>query len=286
MGLDSLNLNYYLVPAGLFVLGIYHVWLLITVLYNPSRTVIGLNAVVRTQWIFSMMTDPSKNGVLTVQTLRNNIMASSLLATAAITLSSVISVFVSTSSSSESTSTQKLSSLPLSSIKYLCVLLCFLVGFICNVLATRYFAHTSFLATLPVWTDKTDYVKYVSVTLNRGSYFWSLGLRAFYLSIPMFLWIFGPIPMFVCCCLMSSALYFLDTTTSSTQLVLGSSLKEEGERTNDVESIVQSSSYILQKRKRLRKDIVLFQILRENSGREDFTHLRSPLLTADSASAS
>ncbi|RXH77267.1 hypothetical protein DVH24_023541 [Malus domestica] len=123
-------------------------------------------------------------------------MASSLLATAAITLSSVISVFVSTSSSSESTSTQILSSLPLSSIKYFCVLLCFLIGFICNVLATGYFAHTSFLATLPVWTDKTDYLNCVSITLNRGSYCWSLGLRSFYLSIPMFLWIFGPIAMF------------------------------------------------------------------------------------------
>ncbi|KAM1398355.1 hypothetical protein ACFX2I_015815 [Malus domestica] len=192
-------------------------------------------------------------------------MASSLLATAAITLSSVISVFVSTSSSSESTSTQILSSLPLSSIKYFCVLLCFLIGFICNVLATRYFAHTSFLATLPVWTDKTDYLNCVSITLNRGSYCWSLGLRSFYLSIPMFLWIFGPIAMFVCCCLMSSALYFLDTTTSFTQLVLSTSLKQERGRTNDVESIVQSL---------------------ENSSFEDVNHLRCPLLTANSVSAS
>ncbi|KAH0975986.1 hypothetical protein GBA52_017885 [Prunus armeniaca] len=47
-----------------------------------------------------------KNGVLIIRTLRNNIMASSLLATTAITLSSVISVFVSTSSSSSSDSTE------------------------------------------------------------------------------------------------------------------------------------------------------------------------------------
>ncbi|VVA33027.1 PREDICTED: unnamed product [Prunus dulcis] len=93
-----------------------------------------------------------KNGVLIIQTLRNNIMASSLLATTAITLSSVISVFVSTSSSSSSDST-----------------------------STKYFAHASFLATLPTRKDKTDYIEYVSTTVNRGSYFWSLGLRAFYL---------------------------------------------------------------------------------------------------------
>lgn len=50
------SLDYLLVPAGLLVLGIYHVWLFITVLRNPIRTVIGLNAHTRQQWVFSMMT--------------------------------------------------------------------------------------------------------------------------------------------------------------------------------------------------------------------------------------
>ncbi|KAL6281634.1 hypothetical protein ACE6H2_018515 [Prunus campanulata] len=190
-----------------------------------------------------MMADPMKNGVLIIQTLRNNIMASSLLATTAITLSSVISLFVSTSSSSSSDRTvpqQLVYTIPLSSIKYFCILLCFLVGFLCNVQSTRYFAHASFLATLPTGKDKTDYIEYVLTTVNRGSYFWSLGLRAFYLSIPLVLWIFGAIPMFVCCCIMTNALYLLYTTTSFTQLIHSQSLKEEG-RTNDVKSIGQSS---------------------------------------------
>ncbi|CAL2262332.1 unnamed protein product [Prunus armeniaca] len=145
--------------------------------------------------------DPMKNGVLIIRTLRNNIIASSLLATTAITLSSVISVFVSTSTSSSSSSSSDITvsqqlvyTIPLSSIKYFCILLCFLVGFLCNVQSTRYFAHASFLATLPTGKDKTDYIEYVLTTVNRGSYFWSLGLRAFYLSIPLFLWIFGQFP--------------------------------------------------------------------------------------------
>ncbi|CAL8159293.1 unnamed protein product [Prunus armeniaca] len=157
----------------------------------------GLNSAVCKQWVFSMIADPMKNGVLIIRTLRNNIIASSLLATTAITLSSVISVFVSTSTSSSSDSTvsqQLVYTIPLSSIKYFCILLCFLVGFLCNVQSTRYFAHASFLATLPTGKDKTDYIEYVLTTVNRGSYFWSLGLRAFYLSIPLFLWIFGQFP--------------------------------------------------------------------------------------------
>uniref|UniRef100_J3MQF5 Uncharacterized protein n=1 Tax=Oryza brachyantha TaxID=4533 RepID=J3MQF5_ORYBR len=53
-------------------------------------------------------------------------------------------------------------------------------------------------------------VDYVTATLNRGSYFWSLGARAFYFSCPVFLWIFGPIPMLSACAAMVGALYFLD----------------------------------------------------------------------------
>lgn len=50
------DLDYVLVPMGLMVLGMYHVWLLYTIISHPSRTVIGLNAQTRYQWILSMMT--------------------------------------------------------------------------------------------------------------------------------------------------------------------------------------------------------------------------------------
>ncbi|KAL6181483.1 hypothetical protein ACLB2K_048138 [Fragaria x ananassa] len=102
--MEQEDLDYVLVPLGLCVLGTYHVWLLITVLRHPIRTVIGLNSQSRHQWVLSMMSDPLKNGVLAVQTIRNNIMASTLLATTAITLSSLISVFVSSTSNSGNTS--------------------------------------------------------------------------------------------------------------------------------------------------------------------------------------
>ncbi|XP_062030358.1 uncharacterized protein LOC133746201 isoform X2 [Rosa rugosa] len=229
------SLDSVLVAAGLFVLGIYHVWLFITVLHNPIRTVIGLNAYTRQQWVFSMMTDPLKNGVLIVQTLRNNIMASTLLSTAAITLCSVISVLVSSESSSDSTV-----SVHLVYSDY-----------------TPSLPSINFLGTVPTWKDKTGFIEYVAATLNRGYYFWALGLRAFYLSIPLFLWIFGPIPMFVSCCVLSIVLYFLDTTSSFAQLIHTQLFKEES-RTADVESTAQSLN---------------------NSGRENFSQLRDPLLT-------
>ena len=169
-------------------------------------------------------------------------MASTLLATTAITLSSLIGVFVSSTTSSANNTSQLLygnKTPTLSSIKYFCILLCFLVAFLCNVQSIRYYAHVSFLVTVPTWKDRKDSIEYVARNLNRGSIFWSLGLRSFYLSFPLFLWIFGPIPMFVCSVVMAFVLYFLDTTTSFTRHLHSHSIKEDS-RTSDVESAVQS----------------------------------------------
>lgn len=49
------ELDYVVVPLGLLVLGIYHVWLLYTIIRYPSCTVIGLNAHSRYQWVLSIM---------------------------------------------------------------------------------------------------------------------------------------------------------------------------------------------------------------------------------------
>ncbi|ESQ48088.1 hypothetical protein EUTSA_v10021410mg [Eutrema salsugineum] len=226
------SLDAVLVPAGLAVMVAYHVWLGYAILHRPKLTVISLNAESRRQWVFSMMTEPLKNGTLAVQTIRNNIMASTLLATTAITLCSIIGVFVSNSSASKSTASAIIygnKSPLLATIKNFTILICFLMAFLCNVQSIRYYAHVSFLVTVPVSRGKKEHCEYVSRNLNRASYFWSLGLRAFYFSFPLFLWNFGPIPMFVCCCMLSSILYFLDTTTTFTRQLHSQSFRETAE---------------------------------------------------------
>lgn len=165
--------------------------------------------------------DPAKNGVLAVQTIRNNIMASTLMATTTITIGSLISVFVSSTSSTG---------------KYRYIVLCFLVAFLCNVQSIRYYAHASFLVSLPAGEGRKDYL---AAILNRGSLFWSLGLRAFYFAIPLFLWIFGPLSMFASCYLITFVLYFLDFTGTSSYDPYEYMQKEETNN-NDIESVGQS----------------------------------------------
>ncbi|XP_024629687.1 uncharacterized protein [Medicago truncatula] len=234
------HLEYVFVPLGLLVFFLYHAWLLFTILREPHRTVIGLNAESRIQWVHAMMSDPSKNGVLAIQTIRNNIMASTLLSTTAITLSSLIGIFASSSWSSDDTSSSILQST--SSIKHISITICFLVAFLCNVQSIRCYCHVSFLINAPTLRDKKAYMEYIAKTLNRASYSWSLGLRAFYLSFPLFLWIYGPIPMFACCCLTSFSLYFLDTTTRITRDLHSDSFRKESD---DVESAVEADYYPL-----------------------------------------
>ncbi|KAH9718331.1 hypothetical protein KPL71_022181 [Citrus sinensis] len=180
-------LDYILVPLGLLIMAAYHVWLLYRIVKHPTKTVIGVNAINRRFWVQAMMEDASKNGVLAVQTLRNNIMASTLLASTAIMLSSLIAVLMTSSDVDRST-------------------------------WFTYYSHAGILINVPFkkMSENVHHhqltAEFVARTVNRGSYFWSLGLRAFYFSFPLFLWIFGPIPMFLCCVVLVFLLYFLDVT--------------------------------------------------------------------------
>ncbi|KAK1695083.1 hypothetical protein QYE76_011780 [Lolium multiflorum] len=209
----------------------YHLWLLLRIRRRPATTVIGINAINRRIWVRHIMEDPSgKHAVLAVQTMRNSIMASSVLATVAITLSSLVAALMASGAAhgllsgtaaalNNSDNNNKnivvgAAGVAALSAKFLAILVCFLVAFLLSVQSIRYYSHTGILVNVPIQSHRLRHpglaVDYVTSTLNRGSYFWSLGVRAFYFSCPMFLWLFGPIPMFVACVAMVCSLYFLD----------------------------------------------------------------------------
>ncbi|KAG0556390.1 hypothetical protein KC19_11G050200 [Ceratodon purpureus] len=215
MGWDSRYLDIVLVPLGLFMLAIYHLHLWFKVKYHPESTVIGVNHINRQAWVNNIMSDSMKNGVLAVQTLRNSIMASTLLASTAITLSSIIGALVSSTSGGSSKTLKNFvygeTGNITSTLKYLCLLLCFLFSFVCHVQSIRYASHASFLLSIPVGDNAPGLTpEYVNQFIYRSQNFFSLGLRGYYFSFPLLLWIFGPIPMFVCSVVMLFLLQTLD----------------------------------------------------------------------------
>ncbi|URD97883.1 hypothetical protein MUK42_31276 [Musa troglodytarum] len=188
--MEEKYLDMVMVPLGLLLQATYHIWLFFTIVRHPNRTVIGVNAQVKHRWLRAIMADPLGNGTLAVQTLRNDIMASTALATTAVTLASLISVFVSATTSTATSS---------------------LVYGNTSSVSVRYHTHASFLMSQPVAGPVSP--EHAARSLDRGSLFWSLGLRAFYVSFTLFLWVFGPIPMLASSVVMCCLLFFLDTTT-------------------------------------------------------------------------
>ena len=76
----------------------YHLYLFIRVRYWPLSTVIGVNHLTRRCWVEDiMLRNNGKDGILAVQSLRNGIMASSLLASTSILLASTLAGFAASS---------------------------------------------------------------------------------------------------------------------------------------------------------------------------------------------
>ena len=181
-------------------------------------------------------------GVLAVQSLRNNIMASTLMASTAIMLSSVIAVLMTNSGGWPSRLEEGRVKLVLGdgselglTIKFFAILACFLLAFFFEVQAVRFYSHSSILINVPIMPSSDLKLRQqispemVAKMLDKGNYFWSVGLRCFYVSFPLFLWLFGPVPMFVCCVCLVSLLHSLDMASpgEAGEAGVGSNAEEE-----------------------------------------------------------
>ncbi|GMI83209.1 hypothetical protein like AT5G24600 [Hibiscus trionum] len=152
MSMEIKYLDCILVPLGILTMAVYHIWLLRRIIKHPTNTVIGVNAISRRFWVHSMMEDVGKNGVLAVQTLRNNIMASTVLASTAIMLSSLIALLMTSGAGTEnSTAWFDIGNRSQRefSIKYFLILLCFMAVFLLNIQSIRYYSHASILINIP-----------------------------------------------------------------------------------------------------------------------------------------
>eukprot|EP00850_Spirogloea_muscicola_P015413 SM000117S25533 [mRNA] locus=s117:318992:320185:- [translate_table: standard] len=206
-----------LVPPGVAALLAYHVWLAATVRRRPLATVVGVNHMVRRAWVHHIMRDNEKRSILAVQTLRNWVMASSLLASTAIGLSTAMAALL--RSALDPVVRQALQSFIVGAdsdaviaVKFFCLLLCFLWAFLCYIQSIRYVNHVSFLVNIPVGPELPGLTPdYVAKVLEKGSDFYTVGTRGYYVAFPLICWLFGPIPMLVVSLLMVGLLYKLDT---------------------------------------------------------------------------
>ncbi len=195
------------------LLGIYHLYLAYKVKKRPTYTVQAVNRIARTAWVETIMNE--RRDVLAVQTLRNSTMAATFLASTAVLL--IIGVLtLSGQAANLNTTWHALNALGATHnsiwlVKLLVLLSDLFVAFFCFSMSIRIYNHVGFMINVPLTLNhKMISPQHVALHLNRAGKFYSMGMRAYYFSVPMVFWLFGPHFMVISTIMLIFVLYFLD----------------------------------------------------------------------------
>ena len=94
-------------------------------------------------------------------------------------------------------------------LKYVTLLTLFLFSFFCHSLSIRFINQVNILINIPAGATAVT-PDYISDLLDKGFLLNTVGNRLFYGALPLLLWIFGPVLVFVCSVSMVPVLYNLD----------------------------------------------------------------------------
>jgi uncharacterized membrane protein len=210
-------MNYFeaiLVGISIVVVCLYHLHLYIKVKRNPGVTAVGMTNLMRQKWVETIMAE--RRDILAVQTLRNHVMASSLLASTSILIAlGIVNTVVRPAGFQEITHALNIvgtRSETLWVVKLMLLAVDFFLGFFNFTLAIRYFNHAGFGLGLPDQHAGVASHEFVIEVVNHASLHYTIGMRCYYLAIPLGLWIFGPIWMLVGALVLVPVLYRLDRT--------------------------------------------------------------------------
>jgi uncharacterized membrane protein len=163
---------------------------------SPTRTVQGMNALARNAWVEQAMNKGWD--VVSVQTLRNSTMAATLMAsTAIILILGIMNMLANADKIGPTLHILNLTGTHESSIwifKLMLILVDFFVAFFAFSLAVRGYNQVGYLINVPVDTSgKSHGVTPVTVALqlNRAAAYYGIGMRTYYFSVPLLLWVFG-----------------------------------------------------------------------------------------------
>lgn len=193
-------------------IGVYHVYLFARHRRHPETTAVGITNRLRRQWVQSIMED--RRDILAIQTLRNVVMASSFLASTAI----LIALGILNAAVRPSPEISRMFGLietgdeSLWFIKMMLLVVQFFLAFFNFTLAIRYFNHASFGLGLPDQPDGPASHEFVAEVVNHGGLHYTLGMRCYYLAIPLALWIFSPFLMLAGTVILITVLNRLDRT--------------------------------------------------------------------------
>ena len=194
---DLSQYDFYLTAASFLILGIYHVLWIYRIYRQPMTTSVGITNHLRGHWVESIMEE--RRDILAVQTLRNWTMAASFLASTGILIClGLLSVAASPEKMAEIT--PGLTELvrehrALWLFKLMVLIIDFFFIFFSFCLAIRYLNHVNFMINVPFNLAHKITPEYITSILNHGMMHYTMGMRGYYFSVLLFLWLFGPIWM-------------------------------------------------------------------------------------------
>ncbi|KGN62846.1 uncharacterized protein LOC101209677 [Cucumis sativus] len=207
------HLDLILVPTGFILMMCYHLGLWYKVRTQPFTTIIGINTSGRRLWVSSIIKDIDKKNILAVQTLRNAIMGSTLMATTSILISCGLAAILSSTYSIKKPLNDSVFGAHgefMLSLKYVSILTIFLFSFLCHSLSIRFINQVNVLINTPQEPMSPVTPKYLSELFEKGCILNTVGNRLFYTAVPLLLWIFGPVLVFLCYLSLLPLLYNLD----------------------------------------------------------------------------
>jgi uncharacterized membrane protein len=162
---------------------------------DPASSAQDTMLAARAAWVASVMRE--RRDILAVQTLRNSTMSASFMASTAVLL--IIGVLTLSAQGDKLSGTwHALNFLGQTSnemwlFKLLMMLFDLLFAFFSFAMAVRIFHHMGYLINVPL--DKaveTTQIRQVEAHLNRAGTYYRIGMRAYYFTVPLLFWLFGP----------------------------------------------------------------------------------------------
>ena len=191
---------------------------------DPTASALyGMNAA-RMAWVEGVMRDG--RDILAVQTLRNSTMASTFMASTAILL--IIGVLTLSAQGDKMSGTwHALNVLGQHSadiwlLKLLVMLFDLLFAFFSFCLSIRLYHHIGYQINTPAdLRREVTQPAHVGAELNRAAIFYRVGMRAYYFTVPLLFWLFGPLLMVIATVLLVFFLYHLDRAPRRAEDLMG-----------------------------------------------------------------
>ncbi|XP_028779655.1 uncharacterized protein LOC114736042 [Neltuma alba] len=206
-----------LVPLGFVITITYYVWLWHKVRTQPLTTTFGINSHIRRSWVSFILKDLEKKNVAAAQSLRNQLIGCTLMATTSILLAAGLAAVISSTYSAKKPLNDAVFGAEYNefvvSLKYVTILTIFIFSFFCHSLSIRLLNQVGILICAP----RDDVVvasiltpNYLTDLLEKGTMLNTVGNRLFYSALPLLLWIFGPLLVLLCNMAILPVLYNFD----------------------------------------------------------------------------